>query len=120
MEMKIPVYKYADKQFFSLLKQRIQVDDAVEDQGNVEVLVDEIIQEVKRKGDEAVLQYTKQFDGLDLASSDMLEIKHERLQRALELIPQEQRHALEVAAKRITRYHEKQKKDLQSWQFEDE
>ena len=74
-----------------------------------------ILDDVKTKGDEALLHYTKKFDGLDLSSPSDLEIPQSRLQHALDNLPQDQRHALEVSADRVTQYHKKQVQ--QSWDF---
>jgi len=80
--------------------------------------VNAILQEVKAAGDKAVLELTKKFDQRDVSSISELEISRQCLQQSLENIPAVQRQALENAASRIRRYHEKQKQD--SWQYTDE
>lgn len=75
----------------------------------------EILQNVRRKGDAAVLEYTARFDQLQVDSMSELELPLERLQQALENIPAAQRQALEHAAERIRRYAEHQ--GLESWSF---
>jgi len=79
--------------------------------------VNAILQEVKAAGDKAVLELTKKFDQRDVSSISELEIPRQRLQQSLEKIPAVQRQALENAASRIRRYHEKQKQD--SWLYTD-
>lgn len=81
----------------------------------VSVKVADIIRSVRRDGDAAVLEYTNRFDRRDAQSVAALEISHERMQQALNAIPKAQREALEAAAERVTRYHEKQKQD--SWSY---
>ena len=81
----------------------------------VSVKVADIIRAVRRDGDAAVLEYTNRFDRRDAQSVAALEISHERMQQALNAIPKAQREALEAAAERVTRYHEKQKQD--SWSY---
>jgi len=77
--------------------------------------VKSILTNVKSHGDSAVLDYTKRFDRLDVASMDDLEISLERAQAALEKIPTTQREALEAAANRVRSYHEHQKQE--SWTY---
>lgn len=77
--------------------------------------VKDILANVKSQGDSAVLDYTKRFDRLDVASMADLEISLERAQAALEKIPAVQREALEAAADRVRSYHEHQKQE--SWTY---
>ena len=86
-----------------------------EDEQNPEInaTVSEILANVRKRGDEAVLEYTCHFDHLDAASISQLELSKEELLRALQGLPTMQREALEQAAKRIRDFHEKQ--IVQSW-----
>lgn len=77
--------------------------------------VNEIIQQVRRRGDAAVVEYTNRFDRMQISSMQELEIAPERLQAALNDLPTAQRAALEQAAERIRRYAEHQK--LESWSY---
>lgn len=77
-----------------------------------------IINEVRRRGDAAVLEYTRALDGLDAQSATDLEIDADRLTAALHEIPDTQREALEVAAARLTAYARQQA--MASWQIEDD
>lgn len=77
-----------------------------------------IIAAVRRDGDRALLEYTRQFDGLAAKTVAELELSPEHLQQALATVPVEQRRALEAAAARIERYAQQQR--LQSWSFTDE
>jgi len=74
-----------------------------------------ILRDVAKRGDAALVEYTNRFDRRDVAGMDELVVGHEQLQAALDRIPAEQRQALEAAAERVRRYHEKQKQD--SWQY---
>lgn len=76
-----------------------------------------IIDDVRSRGDEAVIEYTNRFDRRELSYSDAtaLEIPKAKLQQARDNLPGEQVHALELAAERIRKYHDKQK--LESWQY---
>ncbi|MEZ5555909.1 histidinol dehydrogenase [Haliea sp.] len=84
----------------------------------VEAAVAEIIAAVRQRGDDALLEYTARFDRRSVAAAAQLEVPPERLQQALNTIPQPQRLALEQAAARIRSYHEHQRQA--SWQYRDE
>jgi len=77
--------------------------------------VKEILAEVKASGDQAVIDYSCRFDRLDVKTMAELEIPLSRAHASLELIPQEQREALEIAAARVRSYHEHQKQE--SWTY---
>ncbi|MDS4041967.1 MAG: histidinol dehydrogenase [Candidatus Competibacter sp.] len=79
------------------------------------VAVREIIAQVRGRGDDALLEYTRRFDRTEVARAADLEIPAERLHQALIAIPAHQRAALETAAARIRAYAERQK--LESWSF---
>ena len=85
-----------------------------QDQG-VEDTVAAILREVKARGDDAVLEYTRKFDQLDARTLAELEIGRTDLERALAALPGVRRDALEQAAARIRAYHERQ--PLASWQY---
>ncbi|HEY8415538.1 MAG TPA: histidinol dehydrogenase [Thermaerobacter sp.] len=64
-----------------------------------------IVEDVRRRGDEALLEYTLRWDAPELTVADGLEIPAGRLRRALEALPAGRRRALETAARRIAAYH---------------
>ncbi len=74
----------------------------------IEQRVAGIIDDVRARGDAAVLEYTARFDGLQAASVSALEITPPELQAALAAITPAQRGALEAAAERVRRYHLRQ------------
>lgn len=78
-------------------------------------IVREILDAVKTRGDEAVIEYSRRFDRVQAETMNDLEISMERARAALENIPREQRQALEAAADRVRQYHEHQKQD--SWSY---
>lgn len=67
-----------------------------------------IIADVRARGNEAVAEYTRKFDGFDLATTGWSVTKEQRI-AALEGLDAELRSALELAAARIRTFHEKQK-----------
>jgi len=76
---------------------------------SVDATVAAIIADVRARGDAAVLDCTRRFDRVDAASVEQLAIAPAAMRRAFEALPELQRHALETAAARIRRYHERQK-----------
>lgn len=90
--------------------------DALSDAG-VNERVQQIIDDVRARGDAAVLQWTNTFDRLDAKQLSELVIPKERLHKALQQLPQEQATALRKAAERIRLYHERQRQE--SWQYTD-
>ena len=87
----------------------------------IEQRVADILADVQQRGDEAVLEYTARFDGLEVASMSTLELTQAELKAAYEALPAAQRDALQAAAQRVRTYHEAQKKaNGQSWNYRDE
>ncbi len=68
-----------------------------------------ILDDVKTRGDAAVLDYTARFDRVQAPSVAALELTRAQLDAALEAIGPEKRHALEAAAQRVRHYHVVQK-----------
>ena len=105
----------SDANFDAQLKQLLAWDEQSHDA--VEATVNDILQQVREKGDTAVLSYTQQFDRVQADNIAALTLKQAELQKALAGIGEEQRQALEQAAERIRAFHEKQQQT--SWTFED-
>ena len=80
--------------------------------------VTEILARVRAEGDAAVIEYTGEFDHLDVTTMADLELPASRLAEALASLPVEQREALERAAERVRRYAERQK--MAAWQYTEE
>lgn len=78
-------------------------------------VVDDILHQVKTRGDAAVLEYTNKFDRRDVKSINELIVSQSVLQQALTKISSEQKNALEIAAQRIRDYHQRQLQS--SWQY---
>ncbi|WP_026603144.1 histidinol dehydrogenase [Methylomonas sp. 11b] len=75
----------------------------------------DIIADVKKRGDKALLEYTNRFDGTAFKTAAELELDRTALQQAWDTLPSTQAIALQTAADRVRAYAEHQK--LQSWQF---
>lgn len=87
----------------------------------IDAVVVKILAQVKDRGDAAVLDFTKQFDRLDVASVTELEISQAELKKSYEALSAEQKNALDIAAQRVRAYHEKQKIEAgcHSWEYEE-
>ena len=95
---------------FTALLDRGQEMDA-----RVEGVVRDVIGNVRKRGDAALIEYTTKFDRWTPASAAVLEIPRARLVEAAKKIPADQRAALEAAAQRVRSYHERQRID--SWSY---
>ena len=118
---------------FSARPQRLSTTDAAfevafkarlhwsaETDSAIESRVADILQDVRARGDAAVLEYTARFDRLQASSLSELELSQAELKAAFEGLPAAQRQALEQAAARVRSYHEAQKKACgESWSYRD-
>ena len=83
--------------------------------------VQDIVLQVRQRGDEAVLEYTARWDAISVSSMRELEISQADLKSAFDAIPLDRREALQAAAARVRSYHEAQKRaNGESWSYHDE
>ena len=83
----------------------------------VDATAAEILDDVSKRGDAAVLEHTQRLDGIAAADIRDLEIAHGTCVEALAGLPPAQREALSAAAERVRSYHERQR--AESWSFRD-
>jgi len=74
-----------------------------------------ILKEVKKRGNAALIEYTRKFDRMTVEDISELEISQSRLHESLDKISENQRQALQKSAERVRAYAEKQK--LESWSY---
>ena len=79
--------------------------------------VDDIIAQVRQGGDEVVLKLTQQFDNHPAKTFAELEISQEKLKQAFDGLSPTIKQALELAAQRVTSFHERQRQE--SWTYQD-
>lgn len=79
--------------------------------------VDDIIAQVRQGGDEVVLKLTQQFDNHPAKTIAELEIPQEKLKQAFDGLNPTIKQALELAAQRVTSFHERQRQE--SWTYQD-
>jgi histidinol dehydrogenase len=77
--------------------------------------VREIVADVRSRGDAAVLEHTRKYDGVRAESMSELELPRTEIRQALAGLDRTQREALTRAAARIRKYHQKQL--AKSWQY---
>ena len=76
--------------------------------------VKSIIEDVKKNGDQAILQYVQKFENSQ-ATIKNIKLSKQDLKRAYHSISKEDKQALKLAYKRIYYYHAKQKKTSYSY-----
>lgn len=74
--------------------------------------VQEIVDGVKERGDEALFAYTEKFDGAKV-SADNIRVTEEEIEAAMAQVPEELLAVMKTSMENIRRYHEKQKRN--SW-----
>ena len=85
------------------LRSKMQKSDVVS-------IVQEVLDDIKENGDEAVLKYTKKFDGADLTPSSM-RVTQEEIDRAIGEIEPDLLRIIRKAADNIRAFHEKQREE---------
>ena len=109
----------SDADFESKFTQRLHW--SADTDAGIESRVAAILDDVRQRGDAAVLDYTARFDGLSAATMSDLELTQADFQRAFDGLPEAQRQALQASAQRVRRYHEAQKKaNGEGWSYRDE
>jgi histidinol dehydrogenase len=103
----------SSKDFSQQLKNLLAWDES--DDLEIQHRVLEIIADVRKRGDQAVIDYTNRFDQRSVNLASDLELPKAALLSAWQNLPPDQAHALQIAAERIRAYAEHQK--LQPWQF---
>lgn len=97
------------KNNFEILLQRGQVD-----MQGVSNIVENLINEIKQNGDEAIIKHIAKFDKWNVEKIDDIKISPKDMKKAYKSINPKLKKALKVAYERIYSYHEKQMPH--SWQ----
>ncbi|MFN3740373.1 MAG: histidinol dehydrogenase [Thermodesulfovibrionales bacterium] len=103
-----------------ILKNRAEIEDFIlrlqerilEPPEEIVRTVRSILEDVKKNGNRALLEYTKKFDRIEL-NTPLL--PHKKIKEAASKVQRPVIKALKLAAKRIRRFHEKQKE--RSWSY---
>ena len=80
--------------------------------GAYEAAVNEIIENVRQKGDAALFEYTEKFDKARL-TPETIQVKEEEIEKAYQLVDEKLLEVIRKALVNIRSYHEKQRQN--SW-----
>ncbi len=98
-----------DAELERLTRYEAAQDDAVE------ATTRAIIADVRKRGDVAVLEYTRKFDRIQARTMAELDVPRAKLEAALATLPAARGAALREAAERVHLFHQRQLS--QSWEF---
>ncbi|HSD19212.1 MAG TPA: histidinol dehydrogenase [Anaeromyxobacter sp.] len=80
-----------------------------EDEAPVREAAQAIVQDVRARGDAALLEYTRRFDGWEPGGVEGLVLGKDAFRAAFDGLPAEGRRALKLAAKRIADFHRRER-----------
>ena len=100
---------------FEAALDRLLAFEATQDEA-VELATAQILEAVRTRGDEALVEYTSRFDRWTPASPGALQVPLEAARAALVALDPREREALEFAAARIRSHHERQVQE--SWRVD--
>jgi len=99
-----------DRRFAAIRERGAATTAAVDRQAN------SIVEAVRRRGDRAVIEFTRRFDGVKLTART-LRVSGADIEAATRATPPGALRALRLAARRIAAFHKRQK--IESWQYAD-
>lgn len=82
------------------------------EKNDAQKVVDDIIYHIKKYGNRALFDYTKQFDGIDITEQN-IKVTEQEIEYAYTQVSKELIEVIKKAAKRIREFHQKQKRN--SW-----
>jgi histidinol dehydrogenase len=91
------IIRYPDKKDWNAILKR-----PVRDASDLEKKVEKILRGVRKKGDKAVLKYTRKFDGVDL---DIIGVSAQEIDEAVQHLSTELTDAIRLAASNIETFH---------------
>jgi len=86
--------------------------------GNMQQLVADVISNVRKRGDAALLEYSEKFDRFKVESMTELTLGAVEIEAAFLRLPEDKKAALRLSAQRVEDYHAKQ--IAQSWRYTDD
>jgi histidinol dehydrogenase len=104
--MKVRMLDTREPGFEAAFGPLVAVDTAVDKA--IEQRADAIVDDVRARGDAALLEYTNRFDRMNVASVAALEITQTEMRAAFDGLPVDQRDALKAAAERVRAFHQRQ------------
>lgn len=100
MFCKMKVIEFPSKSDWSTILKR-----PTQEKGNLESIVADVFKEIKTKGDAALKNFTKKFDGAELTN---LMVSQSEIDAAIKSTPEDLKKAIDNAAKNIKIFHEAQ------------
>jgi histidinol dehydrogenase len=115
--MKLRLLDTRDPTFEAAFGPLVAIDSAVDRE--IERRAEAIVDDVRARGDAALLEYTNRFDRMNAPSVAALEIGAREMQSAFDSLPAEQRSALRAAAGRVRAFHQRQHQRLMAGDWTD-
>ncbi|MBQ7918569.1 MAG: histidinol dehydrogenase [Lachnospiraceae bacterium] len=97
----ISKFSYDNPRYLNLLKRKSSIPE------KVEATVKEVLKNVKERGDEALYDYMKMFDGVDIPEIGLF-VSEEEFAKAREMVSEEFKEAVKRACDNLFRFHRKQ------------
>jgi histidinol dehydrogenase len=104
--MKPRILSTAQADFEAQFAPLVALDSAVDK--SIEQRADAIVDDVRARGDAALLEYSNRFDRMNAPSVAALEIDRAQMRAAFDGLPGAQRDALQAAAARVRAFHQRQ------------
>lgn len=76
-------------------------------QKGVNIVVDKILEEVRTRGDDAIIEYTQKFDSKFIGRENIV-VSEEEIKNAYKMVDQDFLDAINLAKENVTQFHEKQ------------
>ncbi len=80
------------------------------------VRVAPILEDVRKRGDDAVIEYTRQFDGAEMRPEDF-KMSEDEMDRVVESLPLDLKEAMEISIANIRKFHKRQV-EQPSWEMD--
>ncbi len=100
-------------QFKTYLKGNVSLGDKTSE------VVKQIISKILLERDKALIEFTREFDGVDIKSSE-ISVSKDEMEKAIKSLGEEQKDIIKASFERIWQFHEKQVPQNLIWQDEDE
>ena len=79
-------------------------------QKDINIVVDKILEDVKTRGDVAIIEYTQKFDSKCITKDNLI-VSEEEIKNAYKMVGPEFLEAINLAKENVTEFHEKQKRN---------
>jgi len=93
------------KKFIEFLKKRTE-----DVQKDVNIVVDKILEDVRNRGDDAIIEYTQKFDSKFVTVENFI-VTSAEIKNAYKMVDQDFLYAITLAKENVLEFHEKQKRN---------